>query len=223
MEVDELDWMIIPLRFVVCLSFACGWWLDLSNAERWTRVATSLVAWYYRSSGWWNKMILPIFSDQCPHFWNVEYHLSIVTGDDFANDVVILRCDGRDRHHHTSLQEQLCWLAQSLGKSLARWSWVANHFLASSSVVQSHSCNLCFLDPWEIHSCGKKLTASQGGLLVSCWNFTPLMCQAISIHVCMSCMYIYPHLHVSIRMHLYTTSLWHRSHLPLSQICIDEI
>ena len=41
-------------------------------------------------------MILPIFSDQCPHFWNVEYHISIVTGDDFANDVVILRCDGRD-------------------------------------------------------------------------------------------------------------------------------
>lgn len=39
-------------------------------------------------------MILPIFSDQCPHFWNVEYHLSIVTGDDFANDVVILQLTG---------------------------------------------------------------------------------------------------------------------------------
>lgn len=34
---------------------------------------------------------LPILSDQCPQFWNVGYHLSIVMDDDFANGVEAYR------------------------------------------------------------------------------------------------------------------------------------
>jgi hypothetical protein len=60
----------------------------------------------------------------------------------------------------------------------------------------------------------------------------PLSCVKPYLYMCVCHVSTYPHLHVSIRIHLYATSPWHRSHLhiyiyytlyTLSQIFIDEI